>query len=126
MFGKVYQHIVAELSDEEAASVWALVKSNRGHYSTAQLLDQLVAEHPLCLRSDLAEALMKCTAHLHRSKEEQPTQVPPQPALTTSQPRPMRLAVGGGQHQWPVSPKSPQGPGSPSVRKTNVRWTPKE
>ncbi|KAJ2774466.1 hypothetical protein IWQ56_000561 [Coemansia nantahalensis] len=130
MFSTMYQHIVAELSEEETASVWALVNSNGGRWTAAQMLDRLVAEHPLCLRSDLADALVACTARLRALRDKQQIQHAPQPAQPSRLPAPLPSAHDAGQaaaHQWSSPSRSPLESVSSAARKTtNVRWTPKE
>ncbi|KAJ2820576.1 hypothetical protein IWW50_005006, partial [Coemansia erecta] len=58
-----YDYIAAELSQEEVDSVCEIVKANYNRCNSKQIMDLLIAEHPLCLESDLLESFNRAAAH---------------------------------------------------------------
>ncbi|KAJ2782101.1 hypothetical protein H4R18_002469 [Coemansia javaensis] len=114
-FGALYQHIAAELSDEEMASVWRTVEIHHRRCTSVQLLALLSQEHPLCLVSDLAEALVECTARL-------------QVLTTTTAPSAKHMALPLVTVGAPAATKSSMSPEAKSGTTTglNARWTPEE
>ncbi|KAJ2784841.1 hypothetical protein H4R18_000875 [Coemansia javaensis] len=70
-----YEHVAAELSEEEIMSALEILEGNYHRANRAQLLRILSTEHPLCLEADLIELLDDFLA-----RKSMPAAVAPAPA----------------------------------------------
>ncbi|KAJ2792951.1 hypothetical protein H4R21_006086 [Coemansia helicoidea] len=122
-YGSMYERIAAEPSEEEVESIMTLLERNCGWATYPQLLDALLAEHPLCLESDLIDLLNRFMAARRR------VQAPPPP--------PPQLYQQQQQQQYTTanSVSSRVSPCSASQRQPNTedpeiylesKWTPTE
>ncbi|KAJ1832373.1 hypothetical protein IWW55_001587 [Coemansia sp. RSA 2706] len=64
LFTPAYEYIAAELCREELDSVRDMVEDSYRQFNSKQIMDMLIAEHPLCLERDLLEAYTEVVAHI--------------------------------------------------------------
>lgn len=69
----LYQSITAELSQEELLSIHNLISQYQPYKSADEILYILKQEHPLCLDSDLKDALIEFTQPHHHHQQQLPT-----------------------------------------------------
>ncbi|KAJ2846171.1 hypothetical protein IWW36_004477, partial [Coemansia brasiliensis] len=73
-----YEYIAAELSREEQDSVREIVEAHYHQRTSKQIMDILIAVHPLCLESDLLEEFNEIAAQLaqHNQNTQQHSPLP--------------------------------------------------
>ncbi|KAJ2452889.1 hypothetical protein EV183_002626 [Coemansia sp. RSA 2336] len=110
LFMAAYEYIAAELSREEQDSVREIVEAHYHQCTSKQIMDILIAQHPLCLESDLLEEFNDVASQLAQSRP-QPHRVKSSSPLTS-------LSSGKSG----ISEMDPEDPNNFN----NSRWTAEE
>ncbi|KAJ1742186.1 hypothetical protein IWW40_003742 [Coemansia sp. RSA 1250] len=109
-----YEYIAAELSREEQDSVREIVEAHFHQCTSKQIMDILIAEHPLCLESDLLEEFNEVVAQLAQHNQHSLQQNSKSASPLTS------LASSAGKSS--ISEMDPEDPNNFN----NSRWTAEE